>query len=153
MSQQEIMREWEAFIPEAERNIYEKAGYKGKEKFGVNPALLIIDVITGFTGTKPMPVMEAIDEFPTSCGQVAWDALPKIKELLGACRNADVPVIYSTSDPDFKAAFGNATKRSVDATDFEKLAVETRSAATLRALEASAPPPLYCQKTQPRSYE
>ena len=83
------MREWEAFVPEEERKIYEKAGYKGKEKFGVNPALIIIDVITGFTGTKPMPVMEAIDEFPTSCGQVAWEALPKIKELLHACRDAD----------------------------------------------------------------
>jgi len=44
--------------------------------------------------------------------------------LLGACRDADVPVIYSTSDPDFKAAFGNATKRGVDATDFEKLATQ-----------------------------
>ena len=33
-------------------------------------------------------------------------------------------MIYSTSDPDFKAAFGNATKRGVDATDFEKLATQ-----------------------------
>ncbi len=118
------MRDWEAFVPEEERKIYEKAGYKGQEKFGVNPALIIIDVITGFTGTKPMPVMEAIDEFPTSCGQVAWDALPKIRELLHACRDAKIPVIYSTSDPEFKAAFGNATKRGTDKTDFEKLAVE-----------------------------
>ena len=47
----------------------------------------------------------------------------KFKELLHACRDAEVPVIYSTSDPDFKAAFGNATKRGVDDTDFEKLAV------------------------------
>jgi len=117
------MREWEQIIPEEERKVYEKAGYKGKDTFGRNPALLVIDVITGFTGTKPMHVMDAIDEFPTSCGQVAWDALPKIQQLLKACRDADVPVIYSTSDPDFKAAFGNATKRGVDATDFEKLAV------------------------------
>ena len=35
--------------------MYEKAGYKGKDQFGHNPALFIIDVITGFTGTKPMP--------------------------------------------------------------------------------------------------
>ena len=110
------MREWEQIIPEEERRIYEKAGYKGRDSFGRNPALLVIDVITGFTGTKPMPVLDAIDEFPTSCGQVAWDALPKIQQLLHACRDADVPVIYSTSDPDFKAAFGNATKRGVDAT-------------------------------------
>jgi maleamate amidohydrolase len=118
------MREWEQFIPEEERKIYEKAGYKGKDTFGRNPALLIIDVITGFTGTKPMDVMEAIDEFSTSCGKVAWDALPKIQRLLRACRDAEVPVIYSTSDPDFKAAFGNATKRGVDATDFEKVAMD-----------------------------
>jgi maleamate amidohydrolase len=117
------MREWETFFTEDERKMYEKAGYKGKDSFGHNPALLIIDVITGFTGTKPMDVMEAIDEFPTSCGRVAWDALPKIQQLLHACRDAGVPVIYSTSDPDFKAAFGNATKRGIDATDFEKLAV------------------------------
>ena len=76
------MREWEQFIPEDERKIYEKAGYKGKQEFGRNPALLIIDVITGFTGTKPMDVMDAIDEFPTSCGKVAWDALPKIQQDL-----------------------------------------------------------------------
>ena len=118
------MREWEQFIPEEERKIYEKAGYKNKDTFGRNPALLIIDVITGFTGTKAMDIMDAIDEFPTSCGKVAWDALPKIQALLQACRDADVPVIYSTSDPNFKAAFGNATKRGVDATDFEKLATE-----------------------------
>jgi maleamate amidohydrolase len=118
------MREWEQFIPEDERKMYEKAGYKGKQEFGRNPALLIIDVITGFTGTKPMDVMDAIDEFPTSCGKVAWDALPNIQKLLHACRDVEIPVIYSTSDPDFKAAFGNATKRGVDATDFEKLATE-----------------------------
>ena len=41
------MRDWEAFVPEEERKIYEKAGYKGKEKYGVNPALLIIDASLG----------------------------------------------------------------------------------------------------------
>ena len=118
------MREWEQFIPEEERKIYEKAGYKGKQAFGRNPALLIIDVILGFTGTRPMEIMEAIDEFPTSCGKVAWEALPKIRQLLVACREAEVPVVYSTSDPEFKAAFGNATKRAVKEKDFEDLAME-----------------------------
>jgi len=118
------MRDWEQFFPEEERKIYEKAGYKGKQEFGRNPALLIIDVILGFTGTKPMDVMDAIEEFPTSCGKVAWEALPNIQKLLHACREAEIPVIYSTSDPDFKAAFGNATKRGIDATDFEKLAMD-----------------------------
>lgn len=118
------MKDWQKIFPEEERKIYEKAGYKGKPPFGRNPALLIIDVITAFTGTKPMEIEDAIDEFPTSCGKVAWQALPKIRKLLHACRDAGVPVVYSTSDPGFKAAFGNATKRRVGSTDFEDVGME-----------------------------
>lgn len=118
------MKEWQEFFPEEERRIYEKAGYIGRQPFGRNPALLIIDVILGFTGTKPMEIMEAIEEFPTSCGKVAWEALPKIRKLLNTCREAEVPVVYSTSDPEFKAAFGNATKRAVEESDYNRLAME-----------------------------
>lgn len=118
------MREWQEFFPEEERKIYEKAGYKGVQPFGRKPALLIIDVILGFTGTRPMEIMEAIEEFPTSCGKAAWEALPKIQQLLHACREAEIPVVYSTSDPSFKAAFGNATKRSVEAVDYEQLGMQ-----------------------------
>lgn len=118
------MKEWQEFFPEEERKIYEKAGYIGRQSFGRNPALLIIDVILGFTGTKPMEIMEAIEEFPTSCGKVAWEALPNIRKLLHACREAEIPVVYSTSDPEFKAAFGNATKRAVDSSDYDRLPME-----------------------------
>ncbi|HEY1372842.1 MAG TPA: hydrolase, partial [Candidatus Binatia bacterium] len=115
------MREWESFFPEEERKIYEKAGYKGKAPFGRNPALLVIDMQLAFTGTKPLEIMEAIDEFPTSCGKAAWEAIPKIQQLIHACREASVPVVYSAGDPDFKAAMGNATKRKVGDTDFAEL--------------------------------
>src|SRR5690242_21316376 len=63
----------------------------------------------------------------TSCGKVAWDAMPKIQQLLHACRDAEIPVVYSTSDPDFKAAFGNATKRGVDRTRSEEHTSELQS--------------------------
>jgi nicotinamidase-related amidase len=118
------MREWEIIFPEEERKIYEKAGYRTRQEFGRNPALIIIDVIVGFTGTKPMEIMDAIDEFPTSCGKAAWEALPKIRELLGTCRKANVPVIYSTGDAEFKSAMGNATKRAVGKRDLEKIATD-----------------------------
>lgn len=118
------MKEWQTFFPEEERKIYEKAGYKGKQSFGRNPALLIIDMQLAFTGTKPMEIMEAIEEFPTSCGKVAWEAIPKIQKLLHACRDAGVPVAYSTGDPEFKAVLGNATKRKTGGKDSLKLAGE-----------------------------
>jgi nicotinamidase-related amidase len=118
------MKEWEAIFPEEERRVYEKAGYKGRQPFGRNPALLVIDVVLGFTGTKPMEILEAIDEFPTSCGKVAWEALPRIRELIETCRKAEIPVVFSKGDPEFKSLMGNATKRPVSETDREKLANE-----------------------------
>ena len=118
------MRDWEKIIPEYDRKVYEKAGYAGKQPFGQRPALLIIDVITAFTGTKPMETLDAIDEFRSSCGKAAWQALPHIRKLLVACRKSKVPVIYSTSDPAFKAVFGNATKRATEPTTASELAVQ-----------------------------
>lgn len=113
------MKEWEAIFPELERRIYEKARYGGKQEFGQNPALLIIDVTLAFVGTRPVEILDAIDEFPSSCGKVAWEALPKIKTLLEACRGASVPVVFTTGDANFKAIFANATKRSPAAQDIE----------------------------------
>jgi nicotinamidase-related amidase len=55
---------------------------------------------------------------------VAWEALPKIQKLLHACRQAEIPVAYSTSDPDFKAALGNATKRATGKGDYENLPMQ-----------------------------
>ena len=104
------MRDWEKYLPEEDRKIYEKAGYCKKQPFGKNPALIVIDVVMSFTGTKPMPVLQAIDEFPTSCGQNAWDALPKIKELLEASRAAGIKVVFIKGNPVDKFFAGDTTK-------------------------------------------
>jgi nicotinamidase-related amidase len=104
------MRDWEKYLPEEDRKIYEKAGYSKKQPFGKNPALIVIDVVMSFTGTKPMPVLQAIEEFPTSCGQNAWDALPKIKELLEASRAAGIRVVFIKGNPMDKFFAGDTTK-------------------------------------------
>ncbi len=113
------MKEWQAVFPEEERRIYEKARYGGRQEFGQNPALIIIDVTLAFVGTRPMETLDAIDEFPSSCGKVAWEALPKIRTLLEACRKSSLPVVYTTGDAEFKEIFANATKRSPAAEDAE----------------------------------
>ena len=43
------------------------------------PALLIIDVQYRTVGTTPKPFWQAIKEFPTSCGEVGWSAVGKIR--------------------------------------------------------------------------
>jgi nicotinamidase-related amidase len=107
------MQEWQTYLPEQDLKIYEKAGFSTRQPFGKNPALIIVDVLLSFTGTRPMPILEAIEEFPTSCGQAAWDALPKIKELLEASRKAGIHVVFIKGSPTDKYFAGNATKGSL----------------------------------------
>ena len=66
---------------------------------GKRPALLIIDVQYRTTGTKPMPFYEAIKEFPTSCGDVAWQAVGNIEKLLHVFRANNWPVLYPYVSP------------------------------------------------------
>jgi len=104
------MREWEKIIPEIDREVYSKAQYGKKQKLGRNPALLVVDVVTSFTGSKPQDTLSAIDEFQTSCGEQGWQALPHIKRLIDACRAAQIPVIYTKGDPEYKVSCGGSTK-------------------------------------------
>ncbi len=92
------MRRWEEIIPEADWALYQKLGYGAKQSYGTRPALLIIDVVKSFVGSKPMPVMEAVDEYRPSCGEAAWTALENIKTLLAACRNKHIPAIFTAND-------------------------------------------------------
>ena len=56
------MKDWEKIITPSDRQFYKLAGYGGEQTFGRNPALLVIDMILGFTGTKPMETVDAIKE-------------------------------------------------------------------------------------------
>ncbi len=105
------MREWQTVFPEEDRKVYEKAGYVPRQPLGKAPALLVIDVVMSFTGSKPKDVLAAIEEHKTSCGAAAWDVLPRIARVLKAAREAAVPVIYTKGDPNTKAFCGDSTKR------------------------------------------
>jgi maleamate amidohydrolase len=85
---------WDEVIPQSERDAYAAAGFGGPSGLGKRPALVIIDVQYRTVGTEPKPFMEAIKEFPTSCGDVGWDAVHRIAELIKVFRANDWPVIY-----------------------------------------------------------
>lgn len=107
---EKTLRKWEAYIPEEDRRIYDLTGYAKKQEFGKRPALLIIDVVLSFTGTKPMNIDEATKEYSSSCGMAAWDSLPKIKELLGKARSSGINVTYIKGNPINKYFVGDTTK-------------------------------------------
>lgn len=117
------MREWEKIIPEIDRQVYNKAQYGKKQPFGRNPALIVVDVVTSFTGSKPQKTLEAIDEFQTSCGEQGWRALPHIRALIHACREALMPVIYTKGDPEYKVSCGGSTKSQLGISEKEIRAI------------------------------
>ena len=88
------MRPWDGIISEEEQRAYRAAGFGRPTGVGKRPALLIIDVQYRTAGTTPMPFYEAIKEFPTSCGDVAWKAIGNIKLLVDEFRQRGWPVLY-----------------------------------------------------------
>jgi nicotinamidase-related amidase len=88
------MQPWDGIIPDEEQRAYRAAGFGRRSGLGRRPALLIIDVQYRTVGTRPMPFWNAIEEFPTSCGEVGWHAVGHIRTLLALFRQQGWPVLY-----------------------------------------------------------
>ena len=85
---------WERLIPEEEQRAYRAAGFGRPSGLGSRPALLIIDVQYRTVGTVRRPFWEAIKEFPTSCGELGWEAVANIRPILDIFRERGWPVLY-----------------------------------------------------------
>ena len=88
------MKPWDKLISDNEKKAYRAAGFGRKGGLGVKPVLLIIDVQYRTTGNSPKPFWDSIKEYPTSCGDVSWNAIKNISNILKTFRNNDWPVIY-----------------------------------------------------------
>jgi len=85
---------WDGIIPEEELALYRKAGWGAPSGLGRRPALLVIDVQYRSMGEKPIPIAEAVDALPTSCGEYGWLAVPHIARLLSVFRSLRAPILY-----------------------------------------------------------
>ena len=95
------MTAWRDLVGARDREILEAAGYGHAVGFGETPALLVVDVTYGFVGRAPLPVLEAIQTYPSAVGEAGWEAVDVIELLLTTARRASVPVLYSagTGEP------------------------------------------------------
>ena len=93
------MKPWDGIISEEEQRAYNAAGFGRRAGLGRKPALLVIDVQYRTIGTRPMPFWEAVQEYPTSCGQVGWDAVAQIQRLMALFRDRGWPVLYPHVSP------------------------------------------------------
>jgi len=106
-----MSRPWDNIIGQDEIDAYNAAGFGKSSGLGKRPALLIIDVQYRTVGTTPMPFWQSIEEFPTSCGQVGWDAVSHIKSLLNYFRKRRWPVLYPYVAPKMKFDQGRLAEK------------------------------------------
>jgi nicotinamidase-related amidase len=100
------MKPWDGIISEQEQKAYHAAGFGRPSGLGKRPALLIIDVQYRTIGTTPKPFWESIKEFPTSCGDIGWNAMRNVAVLLAEFRRNNWPVLYPHVAPKNKATDG-----------------------------------------------
>jgi maleamate amidohydrolase len=90
-----MSRVWDAYLTPQDK-IVDATRSRGRFGFGRRPALLLVDLYRAVFGDGPVALPEAMTDWPSSCGLAAWEAVPHIQRLLGAARNAQIPVFYST---------------------------------------------------------
>ena len=85
---------WHTIIPVEEQALYNSIGLGSKSARPGKAALLVIDVQYRSVGSKPMPIQEAIKEYPTSCGVHGWESVAHIRTLIEEFRAAGFPVMF-----------------------------------------------------------
>ena len=88
-------RVWEPYLTEQDR-AHLNTTMPREVGFGKRPALLLVDLYRWVFGDEPQPLLEAVKDWPGSCGLAAWDAIPHIQTLLDASRKAGIPVVHVT---------------------------------------------------------
>jgi maleamate amidohydrolase len=95
MKEQATERIWDRYLTEQDR-IRLGGKVRTPRGYGERPALLLIDLYRWVFGDEPVPLPEASETWPGSCGLAAWEALPHLQQLLAAARAAQIPVIHTT---------------------------------------------------------
>jgi maleamate amidohydrolase len=101
-------RVWEPFLTTSDRASLRERPYQ-MWGYGKVTALVLIDLYRWAFGDRRLPLAEAVKEWPGSCGEAAWDALPHLQRLLGAARRAQIPVIHVTGLPPHESGVQNWT--------------------------------------------
>lgn len=103
---------WDDLLTERDRRVIEKAGYDeagasswDSRGLGTDPLVLVIDVQRLVVG-EDEPILDAIEDYRTAMGEIAWDAIEEIGPFLDFAREHGLPVAYtrvvpsSYDDPD-----------------------------------------------------
>jgi nicotinamidase-related amidase len=97
---------WKDVVDPKVLDIY--TAYERRTYVGDRPALLAIDLYKLAYQGGAKPVDELIGEYPSSCGENAWNAIPETQKLFEACRAAGIPIVYTTTETRAEANVSHA---------------------------------------------
>jgi nicotinamidase-related amidase len=96
---------WDDLLTERDRQVIAKAGYDeagasswDSRGLGTDPLVLVIDVQRLVVGADE-PILDAIEDYRTAMGELAWDAIEEIGPFLDFAREHDLPVAYTRVVP------------------------------------------------------
>jgi len=72
--------------------------YRRELFVGRRPALLAIDLYNMAYAGGARPVHEVAKEFPSACGEYAWNAIEPTKQLFALARARGFPIAYTTTE-------------------------------------------------------
>lgn len=87
---------WKDLYSDDVYRIYEP--YRRDTQVKGRAALLLIDLYNLCYQGGNRPVADLVDEYPSTCGEHAWTALPPTQALLGHARQLNLPIFYSSKD-------------------------------------------------------
>lgn len=98
-------RVWDDILSEQDRAVIVEAGYSSRgaaswesRGLGTRPVVLVIDM-QNLTCGRNVPILEAIKEYRTAMGEIAWRAIGYIGPFLETARRSGVPIIYTRVIP------------------------------------------------------
>jgi maleamate amidohydrolase len=89
---------WDDVLGDTDRAVFEAAGWGRRAGYGERPAVMVIDVNYNFCGDRAEPILDSIERWRYSCGEVAWTTgIPAIVRILEVARRKRLPIIYTTN--------------------------------------------------------
>jgi len=99
-------------VSATDENLYQRAGFGGRAGIGSKVALLVIDVQYRTVGHQRVPIDEAMEEYPTACGDRGWNAIDNISPLLASARANGIPVMFPHVAPKTSTTAGGFRDKS-----------------------------------------
>jgi nicotinamidase-related amidase len=83
---------WDRYLNDADRAVLAKGKFARRMGFGARPAIVAIDCQRYMVGQRGANDAET---YPSSCGEVGWQAVDRIAQILSAGRGAGVPIFMT----------------------------------------------------------